>query len=154
MLIFKTVSRYLIILFSLPKECELHTKSHCKWWKTPFSVCIKLLSPASGNPSLSIFSPQSIVGFARKNLSVVFALGFYVDSIIILHSCCGSQGWCHPEPLKSGDLASATSHWAPPMRWDCQSTYLHLLCSVSWPHQVSCVLCSHRPQRLLRNSSF
>lgn len=37
------------------------------------------------------FTSQSIMGFVRKNLSAVFALGFHMGSILILHSCCGSR---------------------------------------------------------------
>lgn len=108
MLIFENVSRFLIIFF-FSKECDLYMKSQCKWRNSIFSVGMKLLLPASGNPSLSN-SSQSILGFIRENLSAVFARGFHMDSIIpSLHPCCGyggdvfqscwGQKWlnfCHP----------------------------------------------------------
>lgn len=41
------------------------------------------------NASLSNCS-ESILGSVRGNLQAVFALGFHMDSILFLHSCCGT----------------------------------------------------------------
>lgn len=72
----------------------LNKKSQCRWQNTVFSVCTKLLLPASGNPSF-LNSSRSVLRFVRENqICCVFALGFQVNSVVAQPFCCGSQWWC------------------------------------------------------------
>lgn len=129
-------------------------ESQCKWWNTIFSVCMKLLLLASGNPSLSD-SSQSILGFVRENLSAVFAHGFHMESIIpSLHSCsgyggdafqsCWGQKWpnfCRyslPTPDMLGLLVRT----------------LELAVSVSWPPKSSVPCVSHSHETFVKQVFF
>lgn len=107
----------------------LNKKSQCKWPNTVFSVCTKLLLPASGNPSI-FNSSRSVLRFVGENqICCVFALGFHVNSIVAQPFCCGSQWWCRLD-ICWGQRQPSFCHCLLPTQtcWCCRCPALSLLC--------------------------
>lgn len=112
-------------------------KSHGKWWKNIFSVCASTYSCQPQETHFFPFFSQSFLGFVRKNLWAVFALGFHHYPPLLL--------WL-TGPLKSGGLASATFQWAPRIAGTA-SAYIFICCVLSHgltKSPVPCALTVHR----------